>query len=267
MQRLLSMSTSLCVSSRSPATFAEWLKWILLKKTYKIYIMSFYLLHVEQQTAGDPQSLISWYLWKPGFRSLTSHITQKTAACFAPTVIQLFAWYSYIIMIHLYSVCCDTDKNYMKTGGTGIYLSQLCKCNPPHSELWLGVNKDVSSDWVRQKSGITPGSAPRWSFPVWVTAVSVFFSSSYVICHSRRVKSVQFTIYVPFWNFYKTCHHFDTAMSGFLIKPPDISRRPHDKFHHHHVIMWQQKTDLPDEKSRHLQTGLISSQNMIISEH
>ena len=54
-------------------------------------------------------------------------------------------------MIHLYSVCCDTDKNYMKTGGTGIYLSQLCKSNHPHSELWLGVNNDVYS--VSQGSG------------------------------------------------------------------------------------------------------------------
>lgn len=168
-------------------------------------------------------------------------------------VFQLFAWYSHIIMIHLYSVCCDTNKNDMKTGGTGIYLSQLCKSNPPHSELWLGVNNDVYSDCVRQTSGITPGSVPRWSFPVWVTAGELNQSS--------------FTIYVSFLNFYKTCHHFDSAMSGFLIKSPDISRWPHDKFHHHHVIMWQQKTDLPDEKSRHLQPGLISSQNMIISEH
>lgn len=155
-------------------------------------------------------------------------------------------------MIHLYSVCCDTDKNDMKTGGTGIYLSQLCKSNPPHSELWLGVNNDVYSDCQADERDHS-----------W------FCSSMVLPClsNSRRVKSVQFTIYVSFLNFYKTCHHFDSAMSGFLIKPPDISRRPHDKFHHHHVIMWQQKTDLTEENSRHLQPGLISSQNMIISEH
>lgn len=59
----------------------------------------------------------------------------ENSRLFCTTVIQLFAWYSHIIMIHLYSVCCDKDKNDMKTGGTGIYLSQLCKSNPPHSEL------------------------------------------------------------------------------------------------------------------------------------
>lgn len=155
-------------------------------------------------------------------------------------------------MIHLYSVCCDTNKNDMKTGGTGIYLSQLCKSNPPHSELWLGVNNDVYSDCQADERDHS-----------W------FCSSMFLPClsNSRRVKSVQFTIYVSFLNFYKTCHHFDSVMSGFLIKSPDISRWPHDKFHHHHVIMWQQKTDLPDEKSRYLQPDLISSQNMIISEH
>ena len=174
-------------------------------------------------------------------------------------------------MIHLYSVCCDTDKNYMKTAGTGIYLSQLCKSNHPHSELWLGVNNDVYS--VSQGSGSL--------LVLFTGGLSLFeqqLSWYYFLNQTSSIKaaelnqsSLQFmflqplTVHVSYWNFYKTCHIMFTLQSGFLIKPPYISGR-------HHVITWQQKVDLPEESPDTSslvcgdKTG-VSSQNLIISEH